>query len=178
MTVSPSPWLLIGRELSETLSKIDTAAFERLVEIFENTERRWFFSGQGRSGLSAQMAAMRFMHMGRTVHFAGEASTPSIRRDDGLLIVSASGQTSVSLGFARIAKSEGATVVAVTRETESPLAQIADVTMPVPASSTVQFGGSLFEQCSLIVLDSLVLRLTADMPKAHEAMQYRHTNLQ
>ena len=49
----------------------------RVVQAFADPGQRWFFSGQGRSGLSAQMAAMRFMHIGRTVHFVGEVSAPS-----------------------------------------------------------------------------------------------------
>lgn len=178
MTIFHSPWLLIGKELSETLSRIDGNSFERFAQVFEDIERRWFFSGQGRSGLSAQMAAMRFMHIERTVHFVGEVSAPAIRKNDGLLIVSASGKTPVSLGFARTAKSEGATVVAVTRESRSPLAEIADIALHIPADATIQFGGSLFEQCSLIVLDSLIVRLTAGMPDTYKAMQHRHTNLQ
>ncbi|MEP7452938.1 SIS domain-containing protein [Phyllobacterium sp. SB3] len=178
MTVAHSPWLIVGQELAEVLSRIDPKSFDRLAQVFEDTERRWFFGGQGRSGLSAQMAAMRFMHIGRKVHFVGEASAPSIRKNDGLLILSASGQTPVSLNFARIAKSEGAIVLALTGQAKSPLAAIADVTLHIPVEATVQFGGSLFEQCSLIVLDSLILRLTVGMPDAHKTMQHRHTNLQ
>ncbi len=50
------------------------------------------------------MAAMRFMHMGREAHVVGEATAPSIRAGDGLVIVSGSGETAVSVNFARIAK--------------------------------------------------------------------------
>ena len=178
MPPSSYPWLQIGREISEILSGIDASSFELLVRALEPADRRWFFTGQGRSGLSARMAAMRFMHIGRSVHFVGEVSAPSIRRDDGLLVVSASGHTPVSLAFARIARDEGAIVAAVTGDIRSPLAQIADVLLPVPAGPTAQFGGSLFEQCSLILLDSLILQLTDGTPGAHDAMRYRHTNLQ
>lgn len=178
MTVSQGPWLIVGQELTEALSKIDANAFDRLAQVFANSERRWFFAGQGRSGLSAQMAAMRFMHIGRKVHFVGEATAPSIRKTDGLLILSASGETPVGLSFARIAKSEGATVVALTGKMGSPLGEIADVILHVPVDVTAQFGGSLFEQCSLIILDGLILGMTVGIPDAHKAMQYRHTNLQ
>ncbi|MHC1550820.1 SIS domain-containing protein [Phyllobacterium sp. K27] len=178
MTVSQAPWLIVGQELTEALSRIDANSFDRLAQIFESSERRWFFAGQGRSGLSAQMAAMRFMHIGRKVHFVGEASAPSIRKNDGLLILSASGKTPISLSFAQIAKSEGAMVVALTGQLGSPLTEIADVILHVPVDATAQFGGSLFEQGSLIILDSLILKLTAGIPDAHKAMQHRHTNLQ
>ena len=58
-------WLAVGREIAETLERVDARAFERFVEVFRDEQRRWFFSGQGRSGLVAEMAAMRFMHMDR-----------------------------------------------------------------------------------------------------------------
>lgn len=71
-------WLAVGREIAETLERVEARAFRRFVEAFRDEQRRWFFSGQGRSGLVAEMAAMRFMHVGR-LHFVGEATAPSIR---------------------------------------------------------------------------------------------------
>ena len=172
------PWLAVGQEIEELLGRIDADAFAGLVQAFDDPGQRWFFSGQGRSGLAAQMAAMRFMHLGRTVHFVGEVSAPSIRKGDALLIISGSGETSVSTGFARIAKAEGAKVVTLTHKPAGTLAGIADVVLHVPVETTTQFGGSLFEQCCIILLDSVVLGLTRQMPDAHKLMLHRHTNLQ
>jgi 6-phospho-3-hexuloisomerase len=171
-------WLAIGHEIAETLNRVDARAFERFVSVFRNERRRWFFSGQGRSGLVAQMAAMRFMHMGRPAHFVGEATAPSIRAGDGLCLVSGSGTTPVSVHFARIAKEEGAEVAAITRAPDSTLAQLADCTLHAPVEATRQFGGSLFEQVSLILLDAVIFELTQALPDPHRAMLNRHTNLQ
>ena len=171
-------WLAVGREIAETLERVDARAFERFVDAFRDERRRWFFSGQGRSGLVAEMAAMRFMHMGRTAHFVGEATAPSIRAGDGLCIVSGSGKTPVSVHFARIAKQEGAQIALITREPDSTLAELADCVLHAPIETTRQFGGSLFEQTSLILLDAIVLELMQAMPDAHKTMLTRHTNLQ
>jgi 6-phospho-3-hexuloisomerase len=177
--VAPSrPWLAIGHEIAGVLERVDPLAFERLVDRFREPSRRWFFSGQGRSGLVAQMAAMRFMHMGRSAHFVGEPTAPSIRAGDGLALVSGSGETPVSIHFARIAKTEGAEIVLITREPKSPLATLADVVLPVSVRGSDQFGGSLFEQASLIVLDAVVLEIAASARDAHQQMLHRHTNLQ
>jgi 6-phospho-3-hexuloisomerase len=43
---------------------------------------------------------------------------------------------------------------------------------------TVQFGGTLFEQSALLLLDAVMLEVTAGDPRAHAAMRARHTNLQ
>jgi 6-phospho-3-hexuloisomerase len=177
-TAQSRPWLALGQEIIEVLDKVDPEAFFRVLRAFDNRERRWFFSGQGRSGLAAGMAAMRAMHLGRTVHVVGEASAPSIRADDGLVMISGSGETPVSVSFARIAKKECATLIVVTREPESALAKLADEVLHVPVARSAQFGGSLFEQCSLVLLDAVMFELARHLPRAHERMAHRHTNLQ
>jgi 6-phospho-3-hexuloisomerase len=172
------PWLAVGREIAETLERVDAGAFERFVDAFRDEKRRWFFSGQGRSGMVAEMAAMRFMHMGRPAHFVGEATAPSIRTGDGLLLVSGSGNTAVAIHFARIAKDEGAEIALITREPDSALAKLAATVLYVPIEATAQFGGSRFEQTSLVLLDAIVLDLMRAVPDPHRLMLNRHTNLQ
>lgn len=172
------PWLAVGQEISNLLQRVDPDAFAAVVDAFRAQDRRWFFSGQGRSGLSAQMAAMRLMHIGRTVHFVGEVTAPSVRNGDGLLIISGSGETPVSLSYAKIAKGEGAKVITLTHKPKGTLAGMADVVLPVPVEGTKQFGGSLFEQTCLLLLDAVVMQLASETADAHATMAYRHTNLQ
>jgi 6-phospho-3-hexuloisomerase len=157
---------------------VDGGAFERFVEIFRDEKRRWFFSGQGRSGLVAEMAAMRFMHMGRTAHFVGEATAPSIRTGDGLCLVSGSGNTAVTVHFARIAREEGAELALITREPDSTLAKLAATVLRGLTEATRQFGGSRFERTSLVLLDAIVLELMPAVPDPHRLMLSRHTNFQ
>jgi 6-phospho-3-hexuloisomerase len=171
-------WLAVGREIAETLERVDALAFRRFIDVFRDEGPRWFFSGQGRSGLVAEMAAMRFIHMNRAAHFVGEATAPSIREGDGLCLVSGSGNTPVTVHFARIAKDEGAKIALITREPDSALAQLADNVLHAPIEATRQFGGSLFEQTSLILLDAIVLELMQALPDPHRMMLGRHTNLQ
>jgi 6-phospho-3-hexuloisomerase len=171
-------WLAVGREIAETLERVDAGAFERFVDVFRDERRRWFFSGQGRSGLVAEMGAMRFMHMGRPAHFVGEATAPSIRTGDGLCVISGSGSTPVAIHFARIAKEEGAKIALITRQPDSALAKLADTVLHVHVEATRQFGGSLFEQTSLVLLDAIVLELMRAVPDPHRMMLNRHTNLQ
>ena len=172
------PWLAVGRELAELLKRVAPPQFAELFAEFADPHRRWFFSGQGRSGLAAQMAAMRFMHLGYEVHFVGEVTAPPVRPGDSLLVISGSGETFVSVGLARIAKAEGARIVALTHEPVSALATIADTVLTVPVDQTQQFGGSLFEQSCIVLLDGVALGLAREIPGAHEIMLSRHTNMQ
>jgi 6-phospho-3-hexuloisomerase len=178
MTAQTKPWLVVEREIVDLLTRVELSAYEGLLRAFDNRRQRWFFSGQGRSGLIAQMMAMRLAQAGYNTHVVGEVTAPSVRAGDGFFLVCGSGQTPVSLSFAAIAKAEGAKLVVVTHKPQSKLASMADVLLPVPMEQSVQFGGSLFEQACLILFDSLILHLTAQDIDAHAAMWRRHTNMQ
>ncbi|MCM6761240.1 SIS domain-containing protein [Rathayibacter sp. ZW T2_19] len=177
MTAS-TPWVTLRAEHQQVFDAVDENAFSTFGRALLDTPRRWLFSGQGRSGLVAQMAAMRFMHLGLDARMVGEPTAPPIREGDGLVVVSSSGTTPVSLSYARIARAQGAVVAVVTARPKSPLAALADVVLPVPSPATEQFAGSLFEQASLILLDSLILGAVDRNDEVLEAMQGRHTNLQ
>ena len=104
---------------------------------------------------------------------------PRSAKGDALLVISGSGETPVSVGFARIAKAEGAQVVTLTHKPKgstwrgSPMSSF-----PSRSRRQAQFGGSLFEQSCLLLLDSVILALAGAMPDAHRVMLHRHTNLQ
>ena len=66
----------------------------------------------------------------------------------------------------------------LTHKPNSTLAGIADAVLLVPVEKTAQFGGSLFEQSSLVLLDAIVLELARGIPDAHRRMSLRHANLQ
>ncbi|GAB3141543.1 6-phospho-3-hexuloisomerase [Amycolatopsis stemonae] len=173
-----TPWLAVRDEVAGVLSAVSGDQMARAAKLFTDRGRRWFCSGQGRSGLVAQMAAMRLMHVGFDAHAVGEATAPSISTGDGLVMLSGSGETPVTLHFARLAREFGAVVLAVTTRADSTLAHLADAVIEVPAAGTGQFGGSLFEQSALLLLDAVVLDLTDDDPGAYALMRARHTNLQ
>ena len=69
-------------------------------------------------------------------------------------MISGSGETPVTLHIARLARDFGAHVLAVTARADSTLARLADAVIEVPKTVTVQFGGTLFEQSALLLLDA------------------------
>jgi 6-phospho-3-hexuloisomerase len=170
--------LTVLDELSGVLSAVSHNQMSKAAAMLEDRQRRWFFCGQGRSGLAAQMAAMRLMHVGFTTHVVGETTAPAVVQGDGLVAISATGETPLTLYLARLARDLGAEVLAVTSRGDSTLAGVAQTRIELPISGTEQFGGTLFEQSALLVLDALVLDITADEPRAYAFMQTRHANLQ
>ena len=173
-----SAWLAVRDEVSGVLSAVSGDQMSAAAALFADRGRRWFCSGQGRSGLVAQMVAMRLMHAGFDAHTVGEATAPAIGEGDGLIMLSNSGETPVTLHYARLAVGFGARILAVTTRADSTLAGLADAVITVPTAKSGQFGGSLFEQSALLLLDAVVLNLTAGDPDAYTAMHERHTNLQ
>lgn len=172
------PWLAAGAELTAILSGVDGREFENVLGVFREPDIRWFVTGQGRAGLVASMFAMRLMHLGIRVHLVGEVTAPAIRDGDWIMIVSRSGSTPVSLGYAHVAKHEHAHVMAVTSDPRSDLSRLSDFTLTIPVVDTHQFGASAFEQAALLVLDGLIAGLAQDDPQAREKLARLHTNLQ
>jgi 6-phospho-3-hexuloisomerase len=173
-----SAWSTARRELEQAVAAVRREPIDALVARFRQDTGRLFFSGQGRSGLLAQMAAMRFMHLGVRAHAVGEPTAPSIRAGDTLVVISGSGRTATSAGFARVAAQEGATVLLLTQQRSGPIQDIADETFVVDVGDTVQFGNTLFEHVALLVLDSVVLALMHGLDDPTALMQHNHTNLQ
>ena len=173
-----SPWHAVREEIVNVLSTVSGEQMSNAAALFTDRSRRWFWSGQGRSGLVAQMAAMRLMHVGFDAHAVGEATAPAISKGDGLVMISGSGETPAALHIARLAVDYGAHMLAVTARVDSTLAQHAHAVIEVPIGGTGQFGGTLFEQSALLLLDAVILKITADDPQAYAVMKARHTNLQ
>lgn len=136
-----NPWNAVRDEVSGVLSTVSGRQMASAAALFADRDRRWFLCGQGRSGLVAQMAAMRLMHVGFKSHAVGEATAPSIGDGDGLVVISGSGQTAVTLHLAALAHAAGARILAVTTRADNALAHLAHVVIEVPTSGTDQFGG-------------------------------------
>ena len=101
-----------------------------------------------------------------------------VGQGDHMVALSNSGGTAVTLHLARLATQHGADLPAVCSRPHSELARLASATLVVPVTTSTQFGGSFFEQCALILLDALILQLTADDADSYRRMAERHANLE
>jgi 6-phospho-3-hexuloisomerase len=179
----------ITRELSVALSKIDGRRIDQLVGLLERAETV-FVAGAGRSGLAMRAFAMRLMHMGKGVSVVSETATSRATQHDLLLIGSGSGSTASLLAIATRAKnSVGASVALITTQSQSPIGQLADVVVQIPAPTpkaaqvdncltSAQPMGSLFEQTLFLSLDAVVLMLMQRSQMSASVMFERHANLE
>lgn len=169
---------VVEEETSTLLRGVSSAQLAAVTQTLIASRRRWFCAGQGRSGLVAQMTAMRLMHLGFEAHVVGEATAPSIGEGDGIILFSASGRTPVTTHIARSAQDAGALIIAITARSDSPLADLAGLVLEIPATGSRQFGGSLFEQGALLTMDSSILDIAKGAEGAYARMHDRHANLQ
>ncbi|GAA3670195.1 6-phospho-3-hexuloisomerase [Microbacterium marinilacus] len=175
---------LVVREAGDLPGRVarDGAAFLDLLDRAD----RVFVHGAGRSGLALRMTAMRLMHLGLDVHVVGEVTAPAIRAGDALLVASGSGTTTGVVQAARTASDAGAHVLAVSTTDESPLSELAVVTLVIPAATktdrsggaSAQYAGSRFEQALVLLGDAVFHALWTRSGRSADDLWSRHANLE
>ncbi|MDS3929230.1 6-phospho-3-hexuloisomerase [Staphylococcus epidermidis] len=174
---------LILEELDATLSQVDNTEYERFANDVIGADRI-FTAGKGRSGFVSNSFAMRLNQLGKNAYVVGESTTPSIKEHDLFIIISGSGSTEHLRLLAEKAQSVGAKIVLLTTNADSPIGNLAETVVELPAGTkhdvkgSKQPLGSLFEQASLIFLDSIVLPLMDAFHISEKAMQENHANLE
>jgi len=184
-TITKKNLLLILEENQKMANEINP---EQITLLFHEIKaaKRIFVMAAGRSGLALKMAAMRFMHLGYTVFIVGETNTPAIMQGDLLLLASGSGTTASVYSSAEKAKNQKATVIAITADAESKLAKIADHIVLIKAATKTDFGvsvseqyaASLFEQSTLLILESVFMTLWQESGLTKEDLWPKHANLE
>lgn len=177
--------VLVRAELDAMTDRYDINRAAPFIELIQQA-KRVFVIGTGRSGLVLEMAAMRLMHLGLTVHVVGESTTPAIQSGDLLLAASGSGTTSSVVRAAKTASRLGAKVAVYTTDESSALAILADCVFLIPAAKKTdrravlskQYAGSLFEQALLITTEVVFQTLWDRHGSSADELWPRHANLE
>jgi 6-phospho-3-hexuloisomerase len=174
-------------ELGEVFDRLPSDQIEAALDALE-THQRIFVLGIGREGLASKAFAMRLTHLGKTVHWGWDDTTPAVTADD--LFVMPTGPANIPhLDYvAEQVKKTGATLLVATAVPEGPTARRADVVVTIPARTygaddadvvdTVQPMGSLFEQSLWIFWDVLYLTLVQRTGARFEDLIARHRNFE
>ena len=115
------------------LEYFDDEAFGKAVELLKNAPRIGA-SGCGHSGIICQHFAHLMCCIERPARFISPAEAVHgamgyIQQGDVILLVSRGGKTDELMPIADISRGKGATVIAVTENLESPLAEKADIVL-------------------------------------------------
>jgi len=122
-----------SESLLETAKAIDKEQFEKAVEALANANRI-AAAGCGHSGIACQHFAHLMCCIERPARFISPAEAVHgamgyIQQGDVILLVSRGGKTDELMPIADISRGKGATVIAVTENLESPLAEKADIVL-------------------------------------------------
>jgi 6-phospho-3-hexuloisomerase len=168
------------QELRALEQGLDEDALDALVDRLLKAERI-YVAGGGRSGLMARAIAMRLMHVGLDMYVVGETITPGIHEGDLLWIFSASGKGAGLAKQIEGAKAAGAGTVGFIANQTTPLADLLDLAVQIPAGyggvESLQHAGSLFEQACLLVGDALASVVKQRLNVDEDTMNSRHFNL-
>jgi len=170
------------QEMTEVCSNINDSEYSKLVETF-GENKRFFFTGEGRSGLIAKAIAMRLMHSGKTVFVLGETTTPAITESDVLIVLSGSGKTANTLNVLESASKAGAEIFLVTTNSEM-LASYRGLLIKAATKyrlpgepKTIQPLGNQFDQSAHLILDAAIID-SLDTEQSNDTMKNKHSNLE
>ncbi|MDD3337753.1 MAG: 6-phospho-3-hexuloisomerase [Lachnospiraceae bacterium] len=177
----------ILEELQDAAKYIDEVELQAFADLVLSA-RRVFVAGAGRSGFAARAFANRLMHLGLTVYFVGEPTTPSIQAGDLLVIGSGSGETGSLVTMAHKAKKQGAMLATITIFPQATIGSMADRVVKLPGSTpkselksgfvSFQPMGNSFEQLTWLVYDNLVMIMMDKLKRTPEEMFKLHANLE
>ena len=122
-----------AESLAATAEVLDREELARAVEALANAERIGT-SGCGHSGIACRHFAHLMCCIERPARFISPAEAVHgglgfIQKGDVILLVSRGGKTDELMPIANICKNKGATVIGVTENLTSPLAQISDIVL-------------------------------------------------
>lgn len=178
-------------ELSAAVDRIDEAGLSQLADAVTGANRI-FVGGAGRSGFVGRALANRLLHLGLSVAFVGEPTTPPIAAGDLLIAISGSGRTASLRAAAEKAKSLGASVATITLDPTGPIGALSEALVVLPGTTrlandsteqsagiaSVQPVGTLFEQLAWLTCDALVLVLRDRLGQTNDELLTRHANLE
>jgi 6-phospho-3-hexuloisomerase/3-hexulose-6-phosphate synthase/6-phospho-3-hexuloisomerase len=174
------------RQILDKITSITDAtddSLDRELTAMVDSASRIFIAGAGRSALVARFFAMRLMHGGYNVFVVGEIVTPSLGKDDLLIVISGSGETETMIAFAKRAKELGAKLVLISSRTSSTLGDMSDRVIPIgqPDLYGKVVGmpmGTVFELSTLIFLEAVISHIIHEKGIPEEEMRARHANLE
>jgi 6-phospho-3-hexuloisomerase len=167
----------ITKAIRQTLES-EPEETEKFVDSIISS-RKIFVYGVGRSGLIGKAFAIRLVQMGLEVFFVGETITPIVEEGNLVVIVSYTGETMSAIQTANIVRRVGAKVITITASPHSKLAGASNIVIhlqPPKDDERKRLAplGTVFEDATLIYLDSIVAMLMEKLGQSEGSMRKRH----
>lgn len=135
------------KSLQETLSLLDPKQLEYAIDLL-NSAKRIHFYGVGTSGITALDAKSKFLRIGLQVDAVSDShlqamAAATLTAEDVAVGITVSGSTKDTVDALKLAKENGAKVIAITQFARSPVTKVADAILLMAGKEMPLQGGSL-----------------------------------
>jgi len=168
---------------------IDNNKIAQLIDLIlrvKDSDNMAFVYGAGRSGFIGRCFAQRLMHLGINSCFVSDAVTHQYTKDDLLILISGSGETTSPVAIANKAKNIGGKIALLTGNVNSTIGKMSDCIIQIEGKSkdkaisqkTLAPYTSLFDISTLSVLDSIGGTLMKILEVSEEDIDKRHATIE
>lgn len=174
------------RKNSNIINKNDIVYLIDLILQVRNSKNKIFVYGAGRSGFVGRCFAQRLMHLGIKSCFVSDAVTYQYTKNDLLVLISGSGETTSSTAIAKKAREIGGKIAHLTVNINSSIGKLSDCVIKIEGKSkdlavsqkTFAPYTSLFDISVLSVLDSIGGVLMNILGVTEEYIDKRHATIE
>jgi 6-phospho-3-hexuloisomerase len=179
----------IANQVKKNEERIDNDNMAYLLDLIlhiKNSNKMVFVYGAGRSGFIGRCFAQRLMHLGINSCFVSDAVTHQYTKNDLLVLISGSGETTSPVAIARKAKKIGGMIALLTGNVSSTIGKLSDCVILIKGKSkdkalsqtTLAPYTSLFDISTLSVLDSIGGVLMKILNVSEEDIDKRHATIE
>ena len=179
----------IANQVKKNEQMIDNNKIAQLIDLIlrvKDSDSRVFVYGAGRSGFIGRCFAQRLMHLGINSCFVSDAVTHQYSKDDLLILISGSGETTSPVAIANKAKKIGGKIALLTGNVNSTIGKVSDCIIQIEGKSkdkalsqkTLAPYTSLFDISTLSVLDSIGGTLMKILEVSEEDIDKRHATIE
>ena len=179
----------IAEQVKKNSDSIDTDQILKLIDLIievNSNDGRIFIYGAGRSGFIGRCFAQRLMHLNISSCFVSDAVTYRYSKDDLLIVISGSGETTSPKAIAEEAKEIGGKIALFTGNLKSTIATLSDLVIKVEGKSKEKAISqnslapftSLFDISTLSILDSIGAALMVLLGITENDIDKRHASIE
>lgn len=144
------------KDVQKTLQLVQEETIDRILELIHGSRRVEVYAA-GSSRMVAAELVKRLQIIGKPALCYDDSSLMNISArqvtpEDLVIVISASGETSLMIAAANTAKSCGASIVSVTNLGSNTLSEMADVNVYANSTSFVQSGIMLYSRAQLLLV--------------------------
>ncbi|TFG15397.1 MAG: SIS domain-containing protein [Promethearchaeota archaeon] len=179
----------IINQVKENELSINNNDIIKLIDLIikiKDSNHMVFLYGAGRSGFIGRCFAQRLMHLGIKSCFVSDAVTHQYTKEDLLIVISGSGETTSPVAIAQKAKKIGGKIALLTGNINSTIGKLSHCIIKVAGKSkdkaiseeTLAPYTSLFDISTLSILDSIGGTLMRILNVSEEDIDKRHATIE